>query len=100
MVQTELMSSRIALTNALQSTNLQQKHNLMEVLPPPAVPQLSYSNNSTASNNLVNMVTNGYNDIRTATTAYDFDPCLHLWQPRGTDGDEDEQERKWYPTFI
>lgn len=85
MVQAQLMNSRLAVANAFQNPNSQQHQ--MGVLQP------AYSNNSTASNNLINVGSFTSNfDIasQAAPSSHGLEP-LQLSQP-SQDEDEDEEE--------
>lgn len=86
MVQAQLINSRFAVANAFQNSQQQQQHQI-------AVLQPAYSNNSTASNNLINVGSFTSNfDIasETAPSSHSLEP-LQLSQP-SQDEDEDEEE--------
>ncbi|GAB4834087.1 LOB domain-containing protein 20 [Ancistrocladus abbreviatus] len=91
MVQSQLMSSRLAVANALQTTQQQQNQIGMQLQPP----QPAYSNTSSASNNLVNLASFASNyDTTTATvpSSNSFEHPLHLSQPSHLEEEDDEQE--------
>ena len=78
-VQAQLINSRLAMEKALQSWSSQQM----------AVLQSTYSNNSSASNNLINIPTFTSN-LDIASSSHSLEP-LKLSQPFH-DEDEDEDE--------
>ncbi|KAL6335955.1 hypothetical protein AAG906_003580 [Vitis piasezkii] len=87
MVQAQLINSRFAVANAFQNSQQQQQQHQIAVLQP------AYSNNSTASNNLINVGSFTSNfDIasETAPSSHSLEP-LQLSQP-SQDEDEDEEE--------
>ncbi|GMH26558.1 hypothetical protein Nepgr_028401 [Nepenthes gracilis] len=103
MVQGELLSSRLAVANALQSSQQQQQqqNQIIRLL---QAPQPAYSNSS-ASNNVVNVASFASNyDTATTTAAHNssrsFDPPLHLSRPSHLDGDDDEQESRNQLPFV
>lgn len=87
MVQTQLINSRFAIANALQHQQQQQQH-------------IAYSNNSSASTNLVNLSNFTSNFDLTAETA----PSSHSLEPiqlsRPSTHDEDGDEEESHKTII
>ena len=87
MVQTQLINSRLAMANALQSSSSSSSSQQMAVFQP------AYSNNSAASNNLINSWTFTSNfDIASET-----DPSFHSLeplQPSQPSHDEDKDENE------
>ncbi|XP_030927186.1 LOB domain-containing protein 20 [Quercus lobata] len=86
MVQTQLINSRFAFANSLQNSQQQQRQNI-------AVLQPAYSNNSSASNNLISMsaFTSNFDIVaETAPSPHSLEP-LQLSRP-SQDEEEDEEE--------
>ncbi|PRQ45858.1 putative transcription factor AS2-LOB family [Rosa chinensis] len=90
MVQTQLINSRFAFANAIQSSQQHQEQQQNMALLQPA-----YSNNSSASTNPINMrsFTSNFNHDLAAETA----PCSHSLEPLllsrpSQDEEEDEQQ--------
>lgn len=83
-VHAQLMNSRLAVANAFQSSQQQQQH--IPVLQP------AYSNNSSVSNNIVNLSTFPSNfDFTDATpSSRSFEPLQISQQSHAEDGDEEE----------
>ncbi|KAK9942780.1 hypothetical protein M0R45_008428 [Rubus argutus] len=95
MVQTQLINSRFAFANALQSSQQQQQQNM-------ALLQPAYSNNSSASTNLINMssFTSNFHELAPETA-----PCSHSLEPLllsrpSQDEEEDEQESLVPHSFV
>ncbi|KAJ7976431.1 putative LOB domain-containing protein [Quillaja saponaria] len=97
-VQTQLINSRLAFANALQSTQhqqqQQQQQNINSVLQP------AYSNNSTVSNNFINM--NSFNP--SFDLAMDTAPSSHSLEPLqfsrlSQDEEDDDEESRIPPIF-
>ncbi|GMY20220.1 LOB domain-containing protein 20 [Fagus crenata] len=92
MVQTQLINNRFAFANAFQNSqqtqqHQQQQHQNIAVLQP------AYSNNSSASNNLISMsgFTSNFDLVANTTpSSHSFEP-LQLSQP-SHDEEEDEEE--------
>ncbi|XP_065853559.1 LOB domain-containing protein 20 [Euphorbia lathyris] len=91
MVQTQLINSRFAMANMLQ--NSQQQQQQLAMLQP------SYSNNSSASTNLMNMTTfaSTFDLVADNAPSSSIDP-LHLSQPCHDDEDDEEESR--IPTIF
>ncbi|XP_050387920.1 LOB domain-containing protein 20 [Argentina anserina] len=89
MVQTQLINSRFAFANAIQSSQQQhhEQQQNMELLQP------AYSNNSSASTNLINMssFTSNFHNLAAETA-----PCSHSLEPlllsRPSQDEDDEQQ--------
>ncbi|PIA54067.1 hypothetical protein AQUCO_00900560v1 [Aquilegia coerulea] len=89
-VQTQLMNSRLAVANALQSSQQQQQQQHISVLQP------AYSNNSSASNNLVNLGSFPPSfdlAVETPPSSRSFRPTGVSGPSRDEDEDEDEDSR-------
>ena len=87
MVQTQLINSRFAFANSLQNSQQQQQRQNIAVLQP------AYSNNSSASNNLISMsaFTSNFDIVaETAPSPHSLEP-LQLSRP-SQDEEEDEEE--------
>ncbi|KAA8516896.1 hypothetical protein F0562_017286 [Nyssa sinensis] len=87
-VQTQLINSRFTVANAFQSSHEQQQQHIAALQP-------AYSNNSSASNSLVNLSSfNSSFDIaaETAPSSHSFEP-LQLSRPTH-DEEEDEEESR------
>ncbi|KAL6223442.1 hypothetical protein ACLB2K_006829 [Fragaria x ananassa] len=90
MVQTQLINSRFAFVNAIQSS--QQQQQIMALLQP------AYSNNSSASTNLINMssFTSNIHDLAAETA-----PCSHILEPlllsRPTQDEEEDEHQSQVP---
>ncbi|PON34406.1 Lateral organ boundaries domain containing protein [Parasponia andersonii] len=99
MVQNQLMSSRFAFANALQSSQ-QQQHPQQLQQHTVGVLQPAYSNNSSASNNLINMTSFTSNFDLAAATA-DTTPSSHSLEPlqlsRPSHDEEDDEEESRIP---
>ncbi|KAF8403457.1 hypothetical protein HHK36_011561 [Tetracentron sinense] len=93
-VQTQLINSRFAFANAIQSSQQQPQQQPITVLQP------AYSNNSSASNNLVNLsFPSNFNlTADTAPSSCSLDP-LQLSRPL-QDEDEDEEESRKSAVFA
>ncbi|XP_059669570.1 LOB domain-containing protein 20 [Cornus florida] len=90
MVQNQLINSRFAVANALQSTQQQQQQQHITLLQP------AYSNNSSASNNLVHMSSFNSNfdiAVETVPSGRIFEP-LQLSKPSREEDQEDEEESR------
>ncbi|XP_052186426.1 LOB domain-containing protein 20-like [Diospyros lotus] len=93
MVQNQLMNSRLAVANAMQSSQQQQQQ--MTVLQP------AFSNNSSASNTLVNMSNfNSSFDLtaETAPSGHNFEP--HQLSKRCQDDEDEEEESQNLVAFA
>ncbi|GAV88744.1 DUF260 domain-containing protein, partial [Cephalotus follicularis] len=92
MVQTQLMNSRFAMANALHGSQQQQQQQQQVGFLQPA-----YSNNSTASNDLINMgsYTSNFDLVvaETAPSSHSMEPFQHLSHAVHED-EEDEQESR------
>lgn len=97
MVQNQLMNSRFAFANALQSSqqqqHQQQQHNV-------GVLQPAYSNNSSASNNLINM-SSFTSNFELAPATADTTPSSQSLEPlqlsRPSHDEEDDEEESRIP---
>ncbi|XP_043718486.1 LOB domain-containing protein 20 [Telopea speciosissima] len=100
-VHNQLMSSRLAMVNALQSIQQHQQNQPLHQPPNFAVLQPAYSNNSSVSNNLVNLSSLSSNfDIAVETTApssRSFDP---LQLSRLSQEEEDEEDETHNPAAL
>jgi len=96
MLQTQLMNSRFAYANALQTTQLQQPNMNAAALQP------AYSNNSCASTNLMNLSSFNNNPagfdlaMHTAPSSNTLEP---LQLTRLSKCEEDEEESRTQPAF-
>ncbi|GLT75805.1 hypothetical protein SLA2020_475020 [Shorea laevis] len=89
-VQNQLMNSRLAMANALTSQQLQQQHQQQM-----AVLQPAYSNNSSASNDILNMsnFTSSFDFVAdTAPSSQSLEP-LPLSRPAQEEEDDEEESR-------
>ncbi|PIN08087.1 hypothetical protein CDL12_19346 [Handroanthus impetiginosus] len=87
LVQTQLINSRLVMANALQNSPQQQQHINAAVLQP------AYSNNSSASNNLISMHSFSHNFGSEITApSNSFEPIPHLSGQALHDEDEEEEE--------
>ncbi|XP_042512578.1 LOB domain-containing protein 20 [Macadamia integrifolia] len=94
-VQSQLMSCRLAMANALQS--IQNQQNQLHQLPNFAVLQPAYSNNSSASNNLVNLSSLSSNfeiAVETAPSSHSFDPLQLSRLSQEEEGEEEILHQK------
>lgn len=95
MVQAQLVNSRLAVANALQSSQQQQQQTQISLMMQPA-----YSNNSSASNNLVNM--NGF--VGNFEFNAEGDPSSQSLEPFGFSTQlrqyEEEEEESQNPTVL
>ncbi|XP_059428804.1 LOB domain-containing protein 20 [Corylus avellana] len=98
MVQTQLINSRFAYTNIIQNSQQQQQQQHQNI----AVLQPAFSNNSSASNNLISMsaFTQDF-DLAgdAAPSSHSIEP-LQLSRPSLQDEDEDEEESRIPPIFA
>lgn len=97
MVQTQLINSRFAMANVLENSQQQQQqqqqlhhqHQQVSLLQP------AYSNNSSASTNLINMsnFTSNFELVTdTAPSSHSLEP-LHLSRPSHDEEDDEEESR-------
>ncbi|TQE04247.1 hypothetical protein C1H46_010032 [Malus baccata] len=92
MVQTQLINSRFAFANALQITSQQQQHEQQQNLA--LMLQPAYSNNSSATTNLININSFTSNfDIEAALSSQSFMEPLQLSRPPRDDEDDEEESR-------
>ncbi|XVE62504.1 hypothetical protein DITRI_Ditri06bG0123000 [Diplodiscus trichospermus] len=103
MVQNQLINSRFAMANALQSSQQQQQqqqHHEQHF----ALLQPAYSNNSSASNNLINIsnFTSNFDLVpETTTTAPNSSQSMdHLQLSRPCHDDEDDEQDSRFPTIF
>lgn len=94
MVQTQLINSRFAFANAIQNSQHQQLQNIAVLHP-------AYSNNSSASNNLMS----GFTSVDFDLTGETHAPSSHNLEPlqvsRPTqEEEEDEEESRLPPVFA
>ncbi|XP_002525698.2 LOB domain-containing protein 20 [Ricinus communis] len=92
MVQTQLINSRFAMANVLQNSQQQQQHIAML--------QPAYSNNSSASTNLINMssFTSNFDLVTdTAPSSLSLDP-IQLSRP--SQEDEEDEEESQIPSIF
>lgn len=99
MVQTQLINSRFAYANIIQNSQQQQQQQQHQNI---AVLQPAFSNNSSASNNLISMsaFTQDF-DLAgdAAPSSHSIEP-LQLSRPSLQDEDEDEEESRIPPMFA
>ncbi|KAG4123241.1 hypothetical protein ERO13_D11G315000v2 [Gossypium hirsutum] len=108
MVQNQLINSRFAMANALQSSQQQQHHHQhhhqQQQQQHLALLQPAYSNNSSASNNLINMsnFASNFDLVAETTTAPNSSQSMdHLQLSRPCHDDEDdEQDSRIPPVFV
>ncbi|XP_019199992.1 PREDICTED: LOB domain-containing protein 20-like [Ipomoea nil] len=97
MVQTQIMNSRFAVANALQTSQQQQQQQQQQHAVAAAVLQPAYSNTSSASNNLLNISNFSSNfDLVGETTgaphnSHCFDPIVQLSHPSQEEEEDEEQ---------
>ncbi|XP_073157883.1 uncharacterized protein [Henckelia pumila] len=96
MVQTQLINSKLATSNAFQNSAAPQHQHHHQHHPVAMLQQPAYSNTSSASNNLMLNFGNtfvGPNVFGEATaTSTCFDPCIHHLYNRGNAGREEDDE--------
>ncbi|XVF56814.1 hypothetical protein PTKIN_Ptkin06aG0150500 [Pterospermum kingtungense] len=102
MVQNQLINSRFAMANALQSSQQQQQQQ-QEQQQHIALLQPAYSNNSSASNNLINISNFTSNfDLVPDTTAPNSSQSMDCLQPlhRPCHDDEDDEQDSRIPAIF
>ncbi|XP_031100054.1 LOB domain-containing protein 20-like [Ipomoea triloba] len=94
MVQTQIMNSRFAVANALQTSQQQHQHQHQQqqqhLQQHAAALQPAYSNTSSASNNLLN-ISNFSSNFDLTSGAPNFDPIVQLSHPSQEEEEDEEQ---------
>ena len=96
MVQNQLINSRFAIANALQSQQQPQHEQNIALLQP------AYTNNSSASNNLINIsnFTSNFNLVAETTAPNSSQSIDHLPLARPCHDDEDDEEDSRIPAIF